>query len=180
VGDGCFPASNAASAPPEGALQMLSRLHARTLEQCAMLCRLAEDLHERGCDEPARQAGETLLRYFDSCPPRCFDDEEQDLFPALLESMAGSDAVCLNELTESMARQHRALERMWEHLRPSLAAVASGAAANLDRGECEAFAALCESHIAQEDGEVLPMAARLLTDDALVELLASMRRRHLS
>lgn len=41
------------------------------------------------------------MRYFDTAA-RHHEDEEQDLFPALLESMAGSDAVCLRELTASL------------------------------------------------------------------------------
>ena len=48
-------------------------------------------------------------------------DEEADLFPALLEAVAGSDAVCLRELTASLAAQHRELESRWRQVRDVLA-----------------------------------------------------------
>ena len=63
---------------------------------------------------------------------RCFDtatrdhhaDEETDLFPALIESMAGSDAACLRDLTASLSRDHRRMEQGWGVLRERLHAVA--------------------------------------------------------
>lgn len=157
---------------------MLARLQARTLQQCATLCRLSEYLAECGSDEQARRAAETVLHYFDTCPPQYFSDEEEDLYPALLESMAGSDAVCLNELTAGMAQQHRALESSWARLRPRLAAIVSEQATTLDSAEVEAFANLYRSHIEREQSELLPMAQRLLTDQALEQVWASMRLRH--
>ena len=47
---------------------------------------------------------------------------------ALLESMAGSDAVCLRELTASLCNDHRQLEQRWAVLRRWLLQVAQGAA----------------------------------------------------
>lgn len=169
---------SAPSAPPEGALELLARLQARTLQQCATLRRLAEYLAECGSDEQARRAAETVLRYFDTCPPQYFSDEEEDLYPALIESMAGSDAVCLNELTAGLTQQHRRLETMWARLRKNLAAVVSEQAKTLDSAQVEAFAALYRSHIEREQAELLPMAERLLTDEALDQVWASMRLRH--
>jgi hemerythrin-like domain-containing protein len=67
---------------------------------------------------------------------------------------------------------------MWWHLRKALAAVANGQHALLDSAEVEAFAALNQSHIEREQTELLPMAQRLLTDDALAQVGASMRERH--
>lgn len=173
-----IPDSGAPSCPPEGALEMLARLQARTLQQCATLRRLAEYLAECGSDEQARRAAETVLRYFDTCPPQYFSDEEEDLYPALIESMAGSDPVCLNELTAAMKQQHRKLETMWARLRKSLAAVVGEQAATLDSAEVEAFACLHRSHIEREQSELLPMAQRLLTDEALAQVWTSMRLRH--
>jgi hypothetical protein len=164
--------------PPKGALEMLARLQARTLQQCATMRRLSEYLAECGSDEQARRAAETVLRYFDTCPPQYIRDEEEDLYPALLESMAGSDAVCLNELTAGMTQEHRALETKWARLRKGLAAVVSEQATTLDSAEVEAFAALNRGHIEREQAELLPMVERLLTDEALDKVWASMRLRH--
>jgi hemerythrin-like domain-containing protein len=174
----CLTETGPSAAPPEGALEMLSRLQARTLQQCATLKRLAEYLAECGSDDEARQVAGTVARYFDTCQPRLFADEEEDLFPALLESMAGSDPVCLNELTAAMAGQHRMLEAGWARLRNALAAVMREDSDTLDRPEVEVFVNLYQSHIEREQSELLPMVQRLLTDDALAELWAAMRRRH--
>jgi hypothetical protein len=38
------------------------------------------------------------MRYFDVAARQHHEDEEQDLYPALLESMAGSDAICLRQV----------------------------------------------------------------------------------
>jgi hypothetical protein len=57
-------------------------------------------LAAHGADEEARAAAASVMRYFDSSANHHHDDEEHDLFPALIESMAGSDAVCLRDLTE--------------------------------------------------------------------------------
>lgn len=173
-----IPDAGAPSSPPQGALEMLARLQARTLQQCATLRRLAEYLAECGSDDQARRAAETVLRYFDTCPRQYFKDEEEDLYPALLESMAGSDPVCLNELTAAMTQQHRSLENSWARLRTHLQAVVSRQAATLDRAQVEAFATLYRKHIEREQAELLPMAERLLTDEALEQVWASMRVRH--
>ncbi len=174
----CRTENGASAAPPAGAFEIFSQLYARTLQQCATLKRLAEYLAECGSDDEARHVAGTIARYFDTCQPRMFADEEEDLFPALLESMAGSDPVCLNELTAAMAREHRMLEVRWARLRSALAAVMRGDGTGLDRSEVAAFVSLYQSHIEREQSELLPMAQRLLTDDALAEVSAAMHRRH--
>jgi hypothetical protein len=166
------------AAAPEAALQLVARQHARTLQQCATLQKLAVYLAECGCDSESRHASETVLRYFDTCPPLCFRDEEEDLFPALLESMAGSDAVCLREMTCLMAEQHRALERDWARLREPLSVIAQGGQAALDTSQVDAFVSAYRIHVECERTELLPVADRLLSDEALEQVGGSMRRRH--
>ena len=175
---GKLPDTDTPAAAGEGPLQMLSHLHARTLHQCEALRQLVLDLTERGSDEQAGRAAETVLRYFDVCAPQYCSDEEEALFPALLESMAGSDAVCLRDLTSAMAQQHRTLETMWQRLRKPIMAVASGRNAAPASGSVDVFVALYRSHIEREQIELLPMAERLLTDDALDQIASSMRKRH--
>jgi len=177
IGDN-FPGLSIPSAEPEGPLELLSRLHSNTLQYCARLRLLVSHLDEYGCDDEARGAAESVLGCFGHSAPKDFRDEEEDLFPALLESMAGSDAVCLNQLTSGMTLQHRTLEMMWERLRKPLAAVASGQGSTLDSAEVEAFVTLYQSHIEREQSELFPMAARLLTDEALEQVWDSMRKRH--
>ena len=158
-------------------LEMLEACHQRIEQQLNTLERLRAYLPEHGADETARRAAQGVLRYFRLAGPNHHADEEQDLFPALLESMAGSDAVCLRELVASLSQQHRELESHWHALRPQLQRVAAGDAAVLDAALVEGLVVANEQHLAREEAELLPMAARLIGDEALQEIGRAMRQR---
>lgn len=158
-------------------LAMMATCHERLGRQCATLRRLVPHLAGAGADAEAQEAARAVLRYFDRASPQHHQDEEEDLFPALLESMAGSDAVCIRELTKSLAADHRTLQAAWARLRDPLLAVAEGRSAGLPAAEVEAFVALNEAHGAREDAELLPMAERLLDDGALARIGEAMKRR---
>jgi hemerythrin-like domain-containing protein len=161
----------------EAPLEMLAACHARIEQQCATLQRLVPHVAGHGADAQARSAAAGVMRYFDTAAVQHHADEEADLFPALLEAMAGSDAVCLHELTVGLAAEHRELESRWRQVRGALAQVAAGAATSLDADAIDAFVGLYQRHIAREEGELLPMAARLLGDDALDRVGRAMRER---
>ncbi|MDQ3196409.1 MAG: hemerythrin domain-containing protein [Pseudomonadota bacterium] len=140
---------------------MLSACHHRLEQQCATLRRLVPHLAAHGADEDARIAAANVMRYFDTSARHHLADEE-DLFPALIESMAGSDAVCLRELTEGLKADHRTLEADWQRVRVVLERVVAGESVSLAADDVEALAGLYERHIEREENELLPMAARLL------------------
>ena len=117
------------------------------------------------------------MRYFDTAARDHHEDEEQDLFPALLESMAGSDAVCLREMTASLSADHRALERRRAALRQVLQHVVDGTASSLAPADLPGFVQLYAQHIAREEGELLPMAAHLLGTAELDRIGLAMRAR---
>ena len=71
------------------------------------------------------------MRYFDTAARHHHEDEEQDLSSALLESMAGSAAVCLRELAASLCSDHHMREHHWAALRQRLLQVAEGIASTL-------------------------------------------------
>ena len=174
-----FPGFHSPAASAEAPLEMLSACHGRVERQCATLRKLQRHLPRHGADEQARQAATSVMRYFDTAARDHHADEEQDLFPALLESMAGSDAVCLRGLTDRLVAEHRALEARWAAMRQRLQAVAEGEADadTLPLAEVEAFVQAYTGHIATEETELLPMAQRLLDDDAIGRLGLAMRRR---
>lgn len=161
----------------EAPLEMLSACHHRVESQCATLRRLVAHLGNSGVDHDARIAAAAVLRYFDTAAKDHHADEETDLFPALVESMAGSDAVCIRELIESLTLDHRALESHWQRLRLILQGIAAGASLPLAPTAVEPFIALYERHIAREESELLPMAQRLLADEALEQIGRAMRER---
>ena len=156
---------------------MLAACHVRIERQCATLRRLVPHLAAHGADEEARTAAGNVLRYFDSAAKHHHDDEERDLFPALLESMAGSDPVCLRDLTDALRAEHRVLDAAWQRVRASLGQVAAGTSAQLSSGDVEALVGAYERHIERENQELLPMAARLLGDDELAQIGKAMRER---
>jgi hemerythrin-like domain-containing protein len=165
------------SASFDAPLEMLYACHQRIHRQCATLRRLVPHLVAYGSDAQAREAATQVLRYFDTAAVHHHADEEQDLFPALLESMAGSDAVCLREMIDGLMVQHRELDTHWCAVRHVLECVAAGDAATLDVDAVETLAKTYAAHIAREEDELLPMAARLLGDDALRRMGESMRTR---
>lgn len=172
-----FPGHSAPSAGFEVPLEMLAACHLRVQDQCATLLRLVPHIAAQGSDRPAQEAATAVMRYFDTSARHHHDDEERDLFPALLESMAGSDAVCLREITAALTADHRELELRWKALRAVLAQVAAGQAAPLAQNDVSGFTDLYARHIAREESELLPMARRLLSDAELDRIGLAMRLR---
>ncbi len=165
---------------PEAPLEMLAACHTRVERQCRTLRRLVPHVASAGADDEARTAARAVMRYFDTAAVHHHEDEERDLFPALIESMAASDAHCLHELTRTLAGEHRVLEAQWQALRRSLVVLCGEADAvdtALDADQVDAFASAYEAHIAREEQELLPMAARLLDDEAIARIGRAMRAR---
>lgn len=172
-----LPGHGAPAAGFDAPLAMLSACHDRVAQQCATLRRIASHLPDHGTDAQVRAAAAAVMRYFDSAAVHHHADEERDLFPALIDSMAGSDAVCVRELTAGLAAEHRELEARWRRLRSQIAPLAAGVAATLAAGDVEALVALYERHIACEEAELLPLAARLLGEAELDRIGRAMRER---
>ncbi len=172
-----FPGHSAPSGGFEVPLEMLAACHHRVERQCETMQRLVAHLATHEVDDDARAAATAVLRYFDTAAKDHHADEETDLFPALIESMAGSDAICLRELVDSLLADHRTIDALWQRLRPKLAAIAAGEALGLRPEDVNPLIALYERHIAREETELLPMAARLLSDAELERIGRAMRLR---
>ena len=172
-----LPGHHAPTAGFEAPIEMLSACHHRIERQCETLRRLVPHLARNGADDQARDAAAAVLRYFDTAAVQHHADEEEDLFPALLESMAGSDPVCLRDLTGFLSSEHRQLAARWRRLRAALRGIVAGETQMLDGAEVEAFASLYASHIEREEKELLPMAQRLLGDAELDAVGRAMRMR---
>jgi len=172
-----IPGFSAPAAGTEAPLEMLSACHGRVQNQCATLRRLVPHLAEHGANEEARKAASNVMRYFETSARDHHADEEKDLFPALIESMAGSDAICVREMIDGLTADHHALEAAWGRLRDVLERIAAGESAPLASADVEALVGLYERHIEREEDELLPMAARLLSEDDLARVGRAMRER---
>jgi hemerythrin-like domain-containing protein len=165
-----FPGFSTPAAGPESPLEMLAACHERIRHQCATLLRLPPHLATHGADTEARAAAAQVIRYFETSGKQHHQDEEEDLFPALIESMAGSDAICLHELTGALQTDHHALETAWISLRDGLVKITRGDNAPISTHTVEIWVARYEQHIQREEDVLLPMAVRLLSDDTLEKI----------
>jgi hemerythrin-like domain-containing protein len=188
------PPGRAGRRDPGDALGLLDACHEKMTRQLETLERLLA--HQRACSHSlatdasaagegqARSAAAAVLRYFDEAAPRHHDDEERDLFPALLESMAGSDAVCLRGIVDRLTAEHRQLAASWRRLRPTLAVIAaipeasaSSTGPALDAAMVAEFVQAIRGHLRTEDEELMPMARRLLSDDQVAAIGSAMAAR---
>ena len=123
-----------------------------------------------------------LRACLDDAAPRQQAVEAGWLFPALIEAMAGSDAVCLRQLTQALRADQQRLQALWQPLRPRLVP-ASGAAGRpltaAETADLQAFATLQAAHSQRMLAELLPMAGRLLDDAALARLDQALQDRRL-
>ena len=172
-----FPGFDTPAAGFEAPLEMLSACHGRVERQCQTLLRLVPHLAANGADQAAREAAQNVLRYFDTSARHHHADEEEDLFPALLLTASGTDLAALNELVAALRSQHRELEQAWAELRWKLEGVWLGTLRELDADEVGRLAELYRSHIAREEAELLPLAARLLGTEQLDGVGRAMRER---
>ena len=154
-------------------LEMLSACHDRIEDRCELVHRLVAHLDDTGCDDQARQAATSALRYFDTAGQHHHEDEEEDLFPALLAT--GHPAAV--PLVAKLRAEHAVMGRAWEHLRVALATVAAGTARVLDAGEVEGFTKLYRDHIAHEEESLLPLALDVLDERAVRAIGTSMADR---
>jgi len=161
----------------EPPLDVLAAWHRRGQGLLEPMRRLARRSSVAAVDAATRQQADAIVDWFDRCISVHYADEERDLFPALIESMAGSDPVCLRELIDGLRDDHDALASAWRDLRPSFAALAAGSPSTLDSTRVDALIARGERLFRREDQELLPMASRLLSDEARQEILASMLER---
>ena len=157
-----FPGFDSPAAGFEAPLEMLSACHGRVERQCETLLRLLPHLAANGADQAAREAALNVMRYFDTSARHHHADEEEDLFPALLQCAPRADLGTLRELIAALQAQHRELEQAWDELRLKLDAVRRGALGELAADDVGRLVNLYRSHIAREEAELLPFAARVL------------------
>jgi hemerythrin-like domain-containing protein len=172
-----IPGSPLPAASFEAPLEMLAACHDRIRTQCATLLRIRAHVATTGSDAAAVAAARAVMRYFDTAARDHHADEEEDLFPALIESMAGSDPVCLRQLIDSLTNEHRELERLWSRVKPWLAAVEAGSATSPVAAAIDSFVDLYQRHTKREEQELLPMAERLLAPAELDQIGRAMRLR---
>lgn len=163
----------------ETPLEMVEACHERLHGQLDTLARLAAWLPEHGADRQAQQAAVAVMRYFDLAAVNHHLDEEEDLFPALLARAEGGVRAHLQTLVDWLLADHQRMFAGWAAMRAVLLPISRGEEAELDAADVQAFAERYQRHIEREEGELLPMARVLLTEDdqrVLGERMSARRR----
>lgn len=142
-------------------LEMLHACHGKILQQCDTLEKLAAHLPVHGCDTSAQQAARGILRYFDTAGQFHHLDEENDLFPAL--RLSAENDIQLTELLAKLLAEHTGMLAAWHSVRDVLQQLDKGENIPLTDAQVAHFTHRYRSHIALEERDLLPYAARLLT-----------------
>lgn len=152
-------------------LELLSDCHRRVESFLRALILVTEQAHGGQLTQVQREGLQTALRYFREAAPKHTADEEQSLFPRMRE--LGGDAVrdALTKIDELEADHNRAktdhdlveqLGQKWLANDELSTEETSCLLASLRRLE-----SIYERHIAIEDNEIFPLAAKTLDANTL-------------
>jgi hemerythrin-like domain-containing protein len=175
-------ADNGALAPDiaDEALGAFARSHVGILQRMAQLRELPQQLAREGLAGEVRETAARIHRHFNQSVLPHHDEEEVELFPALLHSaQAGDEAGLVKSLVHRLEAEHRTLEEMWDRLEPALRRIGRGRRAELDAALVERFTRAYVEHAQFEEATVLPMAGKILKsgDRSALALALAMRRR---
>lgn len=157
-------------------LEMLHACHGKIQHQLDTLQKLAAHLPVHGADQQAQQAAQGILRYFDTAGQFHHQDEEENLFPALL-ALDVPDKEEIETLVDRLLAQHVVMFAAWSEMRAVLVKIAEGMNAPLPEALIEKLSGSYTRHIALEEAELLPLSARLLSPQQIAELGNSMAER---
>ncbi len=150
-------------------LGLLSDCHRRIERFLNVLVRVSEERKGGELRAEEKAALETALTYFRSAAPKHTADEEDSLFPRLRASGRADAALeCLDKLEgdhQAAARDHGTVDSLgmrWLAEGRLSAAQAAEIGLALTR-----LSSLYASHIAIEDQELFPLAAKVLAEEEL-------------
>ncbi|MGE5162015.1 MAG: hemerythrin domain-containing protein [Betaproteobacteria bacterium] len=143
-------------------VEMWLACHERVQRFAVLLGRLAEHLGARGADEDAQVTATSIRRYFNEAAPRHHEDEEVDMFPRLRERLDGERDKVVLDVLDQVEADHLEMAGVWKRLDATLAEIARGKAATLDRPLIDRFATMYRHHIDAEERVILPALRKAL------------------
>jgi len=163
------PSASDANTSPLAALSAWQGLGEAQFEALRQLARRSSSA---AVETSERNAAGAALAWFDRTVAVHHRVEDEALIPELLESMAGSDPVCLRELAAAATAGHRLVEGFWQRMRPACVGLSHGTPALLDANVATALIDTCRATFECADRELVAIAGRLLDDAALARLQA--------
>lgn len=129
----------------------------------------------------AHQLAENMLMFFRPAAFEHHQEEEHELFPAVLaSSQEGEERDHVQVLINALTREHRDIEQQWAALEPQLKKLARGQPVDIDPDAIRQLVDQYKAHARFEELEFLPMSERILgrNNDHMAALGLSLHMRH--
>lgn len=162
----------------EAPFEMLDACHERVERMLRLLGKLREHVKTHGADTQARDAARDVMRYFDQAGPHHHEDEERHVFPPLL---AQCDPAVLAVVIR-LKQDHREMAVQWAWVRAALSALVQAAEgwpgfSTEDQQRFDAYDALYQRHLLDENGVAYPAARSVIRGEALQAMRVDMMAR---
>lgn len=173
-----LPGHSAPGVGFEAPFEMLGACHERVERMLHLLGKIREHVTTHGADEQARQAARDVMRYFDLAGPLHHQDEELHVFPPLLAQRDPAVVAVVIRLKQD----HREMEGLWARVRAALLGLVDAGDGWLgfsaeDQQRFDAYDALYQRHLLDEDGVVYPAARTVIRGEVLQAMGADMMAR---
>lgn len=162
-------------------IELMMDCHRRIERFLSSLAKVSRISSGDPLDEAHREALRTALDYFTQAGPRHNQDEETSLFPALKELQNAEIQAAVIKMAE-LAGEHRHAEQI--HKRIDDLGRRWLAEGRISPDELHEFGGLMdqliklyEPHIAMEEREIFPLAARMLAPQTIAGIGEQMRQR---
>jgi hemerythrin-like domain-containing protein len=129
----------------------------------------------------SRSCAADVLKMFHDRLLAHHDDEERDLFPAVLRvARPGDEADRARSMVTQLVREHREIAQLWKQLEPAVQAIANGYLPRLDSALLHELVRRFNEHVRSEEEEFLPFAQQVLARQAedMAMLGMALHRRH--
>jgi len=129
----------------------------------------------------SRACAADVLKMFRDSLLAHHDDEERELFPAVLRvAQAGEEADRARTMVAQLVREHREIAQLWKQLEPTVQAIAKGYLPRLDSTLLHELVRRFNEHVRSEEEQFLPFAQQVLARQAedIAMLGLTLHRRH--
>jgi hemerythrin-like domain-containing protein len=129
----------------------------------------------------SRSCAADMLKMFRDRLLAHHDDEERDLFPAVLRvAQPGDEADRAKSMVAQLVREHREIAQLWKQLEPAVQAIANGYLPRIDSALLHELVRRFNEHVRTEEEEFLPFAQQVLARQAedMAMLGLALHRRH--
>jgi hemerythrin-like domain-containing protein len=145
------------------------------------LDRLSELLLQLGNAAESKKIAKEALDYFQLGMKAHHQEEELELFPAVLSSaLPGEERIQVAEMIEKLTHEHRELESSWLTLERALKEIVKGQTSSVDHVHFVILIKRYKAHASAEESVFLPLAEKILSRNSnhMAALGLSLHMRH--